>query len=115
MQQIRDISKQLGMTDQGQMLMAQVLMLPGVVPESGSPPSHRLRHDWAIIEKVLQEALDRLQGDHRKDRRQRDGRRTAVSHQDAIARASRHVIRKMVPQVVTTLPRSAYDPHRKRF
>jgi uncharacterized protein (TIGR00255 family) len=99
-QQVRDISKQLGMLEQGQIsaLMSQVLMLPGVVPESGAR-GYQLHDDWAIIEKVLQQALDHLQG-MRKD----EGNAMAaelLSHRDAIARHL-DIIRKMVPQVVTT-------------
>jgi uncharacterized protein (TIGR00255 family) len=97
-QQIRDVSKQLGMTDQGQALLGQVLALPGVVPESGSR-TYQLHDDWPVIEKVLQEALDRLHG-MRKD----EGAAMAqelLSHRDAIGRHL-EIIRKMIPQVVIT-------------
>jgi uncharacterized protein (TIGR00255 family) len=97
-QQIRDISKQLGMTDQGQMLMSQVLMLPGVVPESGSR-TYQLHDDWPIIEKVLQEALDHLHR-MRKDEGAAMGQEL-LSHRDTIARHL-ELIRKLIPQVVTS-------------
>ncbi len=98
LQQVRDVSKQLGLADQGQALLAQVLMLPGVVPESGSR-THQLHDDWPIIEKVLQQALEQLQG-MRKD----EGKAMAhelLSHRDII---SRHldVIRKLIPNVATS-------------
>jgi uncharacterized protein (TIGR00255 family) len=98
LQQVRDVSKQLGLADQGQALLAQVLMLPGVVPESGSR-SHQLHDDWPIIEKVLQQALEQLQG-MRKD----EGKAMGVellSHRDVIARHL-DLIRKLIPQVATS-------------
>jgi uncharacterized protein (TIGR00255 family) len=104
-QQIRDISKQLGMTDQGQMLMSQVLTLPGVVPESGSR-TYQLHDDWPTIEKVLQQALDHLQG-----MRKEEGDAMAqelLSHRDAIARHL-DVVRKLIPQVVTTFRDRLHD------
>ena len=97
-QQIRDISKQLGLADQGQSLLGQVLTLPGVVPEGGSR-THQLHDDWLIIEKVLQDGLDRLQS-MRKD----EGNAMAqelLSHRDTIAKHL-DVIRKLIPQVVTS-------------
>lgn len=97
-QQIRDVSKQIGMTDQGQMLMAQILMLPGVVPEAGSR-TYQLHDDWPIIEKVLQEALTQLQA-MRKDEGGAMGQEL-LSHRDTIARHL-DLIRKMIPQVVTS-------------
>ena len=107
-QQIRDISKQLGMLEQGQIaaLMSQVLMLPGVVPESGSR-TYQLHDDWPLIEKVLQQALDHLQG-----MRKEEGNAMAaelLSHRDAIARHL-DIIRKMVPQVVTTFRDRLHEP-----
>jgi uncharacterized protein (TIGR00255 family) len=104
-QQIRDVSKQLGMTDQGQMLMSQVLMLPGVVPESGSR-TYQLHDHWPIIEKALQEALNQLQG-MRKD----EGnamRLELMSHRDTIGKHL-ELIRTMIPQVVTSFRDRLFD------
>jgi uncharacterized protein (TIGR00255 family) len=97
-QQVRDACKQLDLADHAPALMSQVLMLPGVVPEAGSR-TYQLHDDWPIIEKVLQEALDRLQA-MRKD----EGAAMAqelLAHRDTIARHL-DLIRKMIPQVVTT-------------
>ncbi|MSQ94030.1 MAG: YicC family protein [Gemmataceae bacterium] len=97
-QQVRDVSKQLGLADQGAALLSQVLMLPGVLPESGSR-TYQLHDDWPIIEKTLQQAIDQLQG-MRKD----EGNAMAqelLSHRDAIAKHL-DVIRTMIPQVVTS-------------
>ena len=58
-QQIRDVSHKLLLPDQGQMLLGQALMLPGVVPEAGSR-TYQLHEDWPLIEKALQQALAHL-------------------------------------------------------
>jgi uncharacterized protein (TIGR00255 family) len=97
-QQVRDTCKQLDISDHTQVLMSQVLMLPGVVPEAASR-SHQLHDDWPIIEKVLQEALDHLQA-MRRDEGAAMGREL-LAHRDTIARHL-DVIRKMIPQVVTS-------------
>jgi uncharacterized protein (TIGR00255 family) len=73
-------------------------MLPGVVPEGGSR-THQLHDDWPIIEKVLQQALEQLQG-MRKDEGKAMGLEL-LSHRDIIARHL-EVIRKLIPQVATT-------------
>ena len=96
--QIRDAAKQLGLSDGGQALLAQVPMLPGVVPEAGSR-THQLHEDWPIIEKVLQESLDKLQG-MRKD----EGRAMAtelLAHRDTVGKHL-DVVRKLIPQVATS-------------
>ena len=41
-------------------LLTGVLALPGVAPEAGADASH-LEEDWLLIERVLTEALERLQ------------------------------------------------------
>lgn len=95
-QQVRDVAKQLGITDHGEWL-TQVLTLPGVVPESASR-THQLHDDWPTIEKVLQQALDHLQA-MRKD----EGSAMAaelLAHRDTIAKHL-ETIRTMIPQVVT--------------
>jgi uncharacterized protein (TIGR00255 family) len=97
-QQVRDITKQMGIVGDTQALLSQVLMLPGVVPESGSR-TYQLHDDWPIIEKVLQEALQHLQ-----KMRNEEGAAMAqelLSHRDTIAKHL-DVIRKMIPQVVTS-------------
>ena len=66
-------------------MLSQVLTLPGVVPESGSLASN-LHDDWPIIEKVLQQALDQLNG-----MRKEEGRAMAAGTagpRDNIAQAS---------------------------
>src|SRR5262245_8087683 len=81
-QQVREVSKTLGLADQGQSLLSQVLTLPGVVPEAASR-SHQLQDDWKIIEKVLQLAIDQLQL-----MRKEEGKAMAdelLSYRDAIA------------------------------
>ena len=88
--QVRELMPQLGLADGSDALLAQILMLPGVVPEPGAS-SHSLHDDWPIIEKVLVEALNRLQS-----MRQDEGRAMAaelLGHRDAIA-AQLNVIRE---------------------
>jgi uncharacterized protein (TIGR00255 family) len=97
-QQVRDISKHLGLPDHGQALLGQVLMLPGVVPEAGGR-THQMHDDWPVIEKVLQDALRHLQG-MRKDEGAAMGQEL-LSHRDTIGRHL-EAIRKMIPQVVTS-------------
>ncbi len=98
LKQVREAGTQLGLADQGQSLLGQVLMLPGVVPESGSR-THQLHDDWPIIEKVLQQALEQLQA-MRKDEGHAMGHEL-LSHRDGIA-GRLDVIRKLIPQVVTS-------------
>jgi len=97
--QVREVSAQSGLTvEQTQSLLSQALMLPGVVPESSSR-THQLHDDWAIIEKVLQQAIDHLQT-MRKD----EGNAMAqelLSYRDSIAKHL-GIIRQMIPQMVTT-------------
>src|SRR5262249_52322162 len=81
--------------DGGAALFAQVLALPGVVLEPGSLSLH-LDDDWPTIEKVLGEALQRLQA-----MRLEEGQAMAQElrvHRDTIAdRLER--IRRRIPQV----------------
>ncbi len=59
LQQILQVGKQLGLPSSGESLFASALSLPGVVPESAAL-GHQLHDDWAIIEKVLADALAHL-------------------------------------------------------
>ena len=75
--------------------LAQVLALPGVVPEPGQSTSH-LHDDWPILEKVLNEALARLQ-----QMRLEEGKAMAqefLAHRDAIG-VHLGRIRARTPQV----------------
>jgi uncharacterized protein (TIGR00255 family) len=47
-------------------LLSGVLTLPGVAPESGADASH-LDDDWAVIERVLADSLERLQAMRREE------------------------------------------------
>jgi len=55
--QLRELSDVLG-EQQGHVL-AQLLTLPGVVPEPGADASH-LERDWPAVEQVLVQALEKL-------------------------------------------------------
>lgn len=69
--QVRTLATQLGVPDGGQSLLGQVLTLPGVVPEPGTG-SLKLDEEWPTIERILSEALGRLQ-----TMRQEEGRAMA--------------------------------------
>jgi uncharacterized protein (TIGR00255 family) len=94
-EQLRAVTDQLGLRDQAGTLLSQVLALPGVVPEAGQSTAH-LHDDWPILEKVLTQAVDKLNG-----MRQEEGRAMAaefLAHRDTIA-AHLERIRARAPQV----------------
>jgi uncharacterized protein (TIGR00255 family) len=94
-EQVRRVGAELGLTDGGQALLAQVLALPGVVPEFAGPSLH-LEEEWPILERVLDQALARLQS-----MRQEEGRAMAqelLQHRDHIGREL-DKIRARIPQV----------------
>lgn len=96
--QIRAVAEELALPNQGEVLLSQVLALPGVVPEPGSL-AFQLHDDWPIIEKVLGQAIDNLQA-----MRQEEGKAMAqelLSHRDTIGRHL-EAIRRIVPRVATT-------------
>jgi uncharacterized protein (TIGR00255 family) len=93
--QLRGVADQLGLRDRGDLLLGQALALPGVVPEPGAAGLD-LHEDWPLLEKVLLQALERLQA-----MRQEEGRAMAqelLSHRDHIA-AHLDRIRGRIPQV----------------
>jgi uncharacterized protein (TIGR00255 family) len=97
-QQIQTVAAQLGLPNRGESLLAQVLTLPGVVPEPGSL-AFALHDDWPIMEKVLLEALQQLNA-----MRQEEGRAMALellAFRDVIA-SHLETIRKKAPQVATS-------------
>ncbi len=97
-QQIRAVSQELGLPDGGAALMAGVVALPGVVIEPGSL-AFQLHEDWPVIERVLEQALDKLQA-----MRQEEGKameQELLAHRDTIASHLEH-IRRRIPSVTTT-------------
>ncbi len=60
LEQVRRVCDQLSLPEGGQAILAQVLALPGVLlyPAVGG---FRMDEEWPIIERVLEEALGRLQ------------------------------------------------------
>ncbi len=68
--QLRSLSGELGVGD-GSMLLAQVLALPGVVPEPAAVALD-LEEEWPVLEGVLEEAIGKLQ-----QMRQEEGRAMA--------------------------------------
>lgn len=83
LEQLKAVCEAMNLPDRGQALLAQVLALPGVVPEPASA-SLNLEDDWPVIEKVLEQALGRFQA-----MRQEEGRAMAqelLQHRDQIGR-----------------------------
>src|SRR5262249_8548429 len=96
-QQLRPLCEELGLRDRGEVLLAQALSLPGVVPEPGLA-SFDLDTDWPVLERVLEQALHRLQG-----MRQEEGRAMAqelLNHRDQIGLHLER-IRERAPGVAT--------------
>jgi len=93
--QLQGIADQLGLRERGDLLLGQVLALPGVVPEAGGAHLD-LHEDWPLLEKVLVQALERLQ-----NMRQEEGRAMAqelLSLRDSIG-VHLERIRQRIPQV----------------
>lgn len=93
--QVKQICQELGLPDGGQVLLSQVLALPGVVPEPAMS-SFQMDEEWPILERVLEQALERLQS-----MRQEEGRAMTLEmlgQRDHIA-GQLEQIRKRVPQV----------------
>lgn len=95
--QVRSAGSRLGLEGAGlEILLGQVLALPGVVPEPGST-SHALHEDWPLIEEVLGRALEHLQA-----MRREEGKAMAqelTNYRNDIA-ARLEGIRTRAPQVV---------------
>jgi uncharacterized protein (TIGR00255 family) len=103
--QLRGVWEDLGLLDRSEALLAQVLALPGVVIEPGDV-TFNLHQDWPTVERVLEEAVGRLQA-----MRQEEGRAMAqelLQHRDTIA-AHLDRIRQRIPQVTTIFRDRLHD------
>ncbi len=90
-EQVRGVCEQMSLPDRGQALLAQVLTLPGVVPDP-AVGGFRVDEEWPVIERVLQEALGRLQA-----MRLEEGRAMAqelLQYRDQIGRELDQIRRK---------------------
>jgi uncharacterized protein (TIGR00255 family) len=95
--QVRAACKGLDLPDGGLSLLGQALALPGVAPDPASA-AFSFEEEWPLIEKVLQQALNKLQA-----MRQEEGRAMAqelLQHRDHIA-AQLEQIRQQVPRVAS--------------
>ncbi len=96
LEQIRRVGAEMGLdANSVAAISSQVIMLPGVAPEPGTA-LHQADEVWPILEKVLEEAVGRLQ-----TMRQEEGRRMAdelLALRDGIARELEEV-RVRVPEV----------------
>jgi uncharacterized protein (TIGR00255 family) len=107
--QLREVVGELGLRDSPDAWLGPMLALPGVVPEPGAAP-HMLEEDWPVFEKVLQDALGRLQA-----MRQEEGRAMAqelLQHRDFIA-GQLERIRGRAPGVVEDYRSRLHDRVRK--
>jgi uncharacterized protein (TIGR00255 family) len=95
--QLRPLCEELGLRDRGEVLLAQALALPGVVPEPGVM-NLNLEDEWPVVQRVLEQALVRLQ-----EMRQEEGRAMAqelLQQRDHIARELAQ-IRERMPGVAS--------------
>jgi uncharacterized protein (TIGR00255 family) len=95
--QLKKLSEDLGLRNQGDGMLSHVLALPGVVPEPANA-AFRMDEEWPTMERVLEQALARLQA-----MRQEEGRAMAselLGLRDAIARHL-ETIRRLTPEVTT--------------
>jgi len=103
--QLRELSGTLGLSDHGSVLLSQALALPGVVPEPATA-AFRLEEEWPLIERVLDQALSRLQA-----MRQEEGRAMAqelLQMRDHIA-GQLERIRAQVPRVAVLYRDRLFD------
>ncbi len=96
--QLRGLIEELGFRDRIENVIAPVLSLPGVVPEPGDAGSQQSR-DWPIIERVLNDALGKLQA-----MRQEEGRAMAQEFRQLRQQIAERLdqIRQRAPGVVET-------------
>jgi uncharacterized protein (TIGR00255 family) len=71
LQQLRGLADEAGLSGPVANLLGPVLALPGVVPEPATA-TFSLEEDWPVIERILNQAIDRLQA-----MRQEEGRAMA--------------------------------------
>jgi uncharacterized protein (TIGR00255 family) len=93
--QLRGISEELGISGRSEALLGQLLALPGVVAEPGAGTLN-LEEDWPVFERVLEQALGRLQA-----MRQEEGRAMAQELLQLRDTIGRHLgaIRDRTPSV----------------
>jgi uncharacterized protein (TIGR00255 family) len=103
--QLRGVWDELGLRDRGESLLGQILALPGVVPEPGDAAAH-LQEDWPLLERVLDEAIAKLQA-----MRQEEGRAMAQEFLQQRDHLSEHLenIRQRAPTVAANFRDRLYE------
>src|SRR5262249_54843571 len=93
--QVKSVCQELGLADGRQALLPQGVNVPGVRPEPAAA-SLPLEDDWPVVERVLEEALKKLQS-----MRQEEGKAMAAELLQLRGHIGRHLdhIRQCVPQV----------------
>lgn len=108
--QLRTLAEEWGTAKvEPERLLGQVLALPGVVPEPGVT-TFDAQEEWPILQKILEEALGRLQ-----TMRQEEGRAMAqefLQYRDQIA-GELQQIRERAPVVVVAFRDRLYERVRK--
>src|SRR5262249_22539417 len=96
--QLRGLAGELGLRDGGEGLLTQALALPGVVAEAASLPL-KMEGEWPLIERVLEEAVGRLNA-----MRQEEGRAMAQELLGLLEQMAAHLarIRELAPGVAET-------------
>jgi uncharacterized protein (TIGR00255 family) len=106
LRQLREMKEEIGLEKaDSASLLAQVLALPGVVPEPGNS-SFDAAEEWNLLERVLEEALACLQ-----TMRQEEGRAMAqelLQYRDQLA-AELVQVRARAPQVVSSYRDRLHD------
>jgi uncharacterized protein (TIGR00255 family) len=105
LEQLRRVAFEMNLTVKEEHLMGAALALPGVAPEPGFA-SLNLDDDWPRIEKVLQQAVDRLQA-----MRREEGRAMAdelLGYRDAIA-GHLAKVRRRSPEVAEIYRERLYE------
>ena len=95
LEQLLPVCRSMNLPESGQALLAGALALPGVVPEP-AVAGFRMDEEWPVLERVLEEALKRLQA-----MRLEEGRAMAqelLQYRDQIA-GELEQIRRKTPQV----------------
>ena len=98
MAQLQSLAKELKLPHGVEPLLAQILALPGVVPEPGNATLN-IEEEWPVIERVLTAALGKLQA-----MRREEGKAMALELlqlREAIARELA-AVRNLAPTVVET-------------
>ena len=112
-QQLRSVGTQLGLGDGSQVLLGQVLALPGVVADPGLQ-SGNILDDWPLIENVLEQAVARLQQMRTEEGKAmtdelRNLQRTVVGHLETIRQKSPAIVEAFRDRLLDRVRKLLHD------